>query len=501
MDNTHIALLFPHQLFAKHPALKKSRPVYLIEEALFFNQYAFHKKKLVLHRASMQYYADKLQKQGYTVHYIEANEKNADVRQLLKQLKKKGLETIFYADVTDNWLAARIESTCKQEGIVHEKLPTPNFLNDASENEFFDQKKRYFMADFYAAERKNRQILLEQDQTPLGGKWSYDQDNRKRFPKNQIIPDLGKLKENSYVTAARQWVEKEFPNNYGSVEGALNDEVHFYPTTHEEAKQWLHTFFKNRFAQFGDYEDAMVISEGFLHHSVLSPMLNIGLLDPQEILDEALAYASEHEVPLNSLEGFIRQIVGWREFIHLVYEREGSKQRNRNFWNFKRKIPKTFWTGETGIHPIDTVIKRVLKYGYCHHIERLMVLGNFMLLCEFDPDDVYRWFMEMFVDSYDWVMVPNAYGMTQYADGGLMTTKPYISGSNYLLKMGNWEKGQWQETWDALFWRFMHQHRDVLSKNPRLGMLIGTFDKMDSEKRKKHLDLSAAFLRQLSTDN
>ncbi|MCL7987826.1 cryptochrome/photolyase family protein [Sphingobacterium sp. lm-10] len=500
MDNTQVCLIFPHQLFAKHPAIKKSRAIYLIEETLFFNQYAFHKKKLMLHRASMQYYADRLKKDGYEVRYMEATDENSDVRFLLKQLKKDGVEIVFYADVTDNWLAKRIVTTCETEGLAHEKFKTPNFLNDASEHDFFDQKKRYFQADFYAAERKLKGILLEQDQTPLGGKWSYDQENRKRFPAKQPIPSLGTLAENSFVKEAGQWVEKHYPNNYGSSTDPLNDQVNFYPVTHADAKKWLQNFFENRFAQFGDYEDAMVVSEGFLHHSVLSPMLNIGLLDPQQIIDEALLYASEYEIPLNSLEGFIRQVMGWREFIHLVYEREGSVQRTKNFWNFKRKIPKSFWTGNTGIHPVDTVIKRVLKYGYCHHIERLMVLGNFMLLCEFDPDEVYRWFMELFVDSYDWVMVPNTYGMTQYADGGLMTTKPYISGSNYLLKMGNWEKGEWQEVWDGLFWRFMHQHRAVFSKNPRLGMLLSTFDKMDSEKRKKHLDRAAGFLRQLSLD-
>ncbi|MFD2599851.1 cryptochrome/photolyase family protein [Sphingobacterium corticis] len=498
MDNTHVTLIFPHQLFEKHPALKKSRPVYLIEETLFFNQYNFHKKKLILHRASMQYYSKHLQDKGFDVHYVEATQPNSDIRKLLKQLKSEGVETVFYANVSDNWLEKRIISTCEKIGLSHEEFHTPNFLNDAKAHDFFDKKRRYFMADFYAAERTKRNILLEDDESPLGGKWSYDQENRKRFPKKETVPSLGKLGRNQFVDDAIKWVEKHYSKNYGSSDDMLNDDIAFYPTTHSEAKRWLKDFFAHRFAKFGDYEDAMVSNEAFINHSVLTPMLNIGLLNPQQILDEALDYASENEIPLNSLEGFVRQIMGWREFIHLVYEREGTKQRTKNFWNFKRKIPPTFWTGETGIIPIDTVIKRILKHGYCHHIERLMVLGNFMLLCEFDPDDVYRWFMEMFVDSYDWVMVPNTYCMTQYADGGLMTTKPYISGSNYLLKMGDWEKGEWQEIWDGLFWRFMHQHRDVLSKNPRLGMLIGTFDKMSKDKREQHLNNASSFLRQLT---
>jgi deoxyribodipyrimidine photolyase-related protein len=226
-------------------------------------------------------------------------------------------------------------------------------------------------------------------------------------------------------------------------------------------------------------------------------MLNIGLLTPQQIIDETLRVSAAKNIPLNSLEGFIRQIVGWREFIRLVYEREGTKQRTTNYWKFKRKIPTSFWTGDTGIAPIDSTIKKVLKTGYAHHIERLMVLGNFMLLCEFDPDEVHKWFMEMFIDAYDWVMVPNVYGMTQFADGGLMTTKPYISGSNYLMKMSDYEKGSWQPIWDGLFWRFMHVHRRFFLQNPRIGMLVKTFDKMPEEKRNAHLQIGNNYLESL----
>ena len=166
-------------------------------------------------------------------------------------------------------------------------------------------------------------------------------------------------------------------------------------------------------------------------------MLNVGLISPKEIIDACLLYAKENKVPINSTEGFVRQIIGWREFIRGVYITRGSEERTTNFWKFKKKIPVSFYTGTTGIPPIDITIKKVLETGYCHHIERLMVLGNFMLLCEFDPDDVYRWFMELFIDSYDWVMVTNVYGMSQFADGGMMSTKPYISSSNYLKKMSD----------------------------------------------------------------
>ena len=226
-------------------------------------------------------------------------------------------------------------------------------------------------------------------------------------------------------------------------------------------------------------------------------MMNVGLLSPQFVIDEALQFASKHEIPLNSLEGFIRQIIGWREFIRSVYELKGSKERTRNFWGFTRKIPASFWNGTTGIEPIDLTIKKVLETGYCHHIERLMVLGNFMLLCEFDPDEVYRWFMELFIDAYDWVMVPNVYGMSQFADGGLMSSKPYISGSNYLMKMSNYPKGEWQEVWDALFWNFLDNQRAFFLKNPRLSMLVRTFDKWDDNKKKSMYTTANKYLSSL----
>ena len=335
-------------------------------------------------------------------------------------------------------------------------------------------------------------MLLEKDGKPLGGKWTYDADNRSKFPKKEVVPKVPTAPVNKFVEEAEKYVQKNYSNNYGSI-----NKEHLFAINFIDTERWLEEFLQNRFEKFGIYEDAIVAKESVLHHSVLSPMLNIGLISPQQIIDQALAFSNKNNIPLNSLEGFIRQIMGWREFIRIVYEREGSKQRTTNYWKFTRKIPASFWNGTTGIAPIDITIKKALATGYCHHIERLMVLGNFMLLCEFDPDEVYKWFMEMFVDAYDWVMVPNVYGMTQFADGGLMTTKPYISGSNYLMKMSDYEKGEWQPVWDGLFWRFMHVHRTFFLSNPRIGMLVHTFDKMSSDKQKTHLDNANNFLKEL----
>ena len=488
-----VGIIFPHQLFEQNPLCSISKTIYLVEEYLFFNQFNFHKQKIAFHRASMKFYENHLQSKKIKVEYINSYDELSDVRKLIAYLSSQGIKSISYIDTTDQWLEKRLHKVSKENNIELKKMPSPLFLNSSEElAEYFRGKKRMFQTDFYKHQRISRKILLDKEQKPIGGKWTYDDENRLKYPKDKIPPTIDLLKVNQFHKEAINYTNDHFSGNYG----ILNKEFN-YPTTYSESKLWLNNFLRKRFAEFGDYEDAIVSNELILNHSLLTPMLNVGLLTPHFILDETIKYAGKHNIPLNSLEGFIRQIIGWREFIRGVYELKGNEERTKNYWSFKRKIPASFWNGTTGIDPIDITIKKVLETGYCHHIERLMVLGNFMLLCEFDPDEVYRWFMELFIDAYDWVMVPNVYGMSQFADGGIMSTKPYISGSNYLMKMSDYKKGPWQEVWDGLFWRFMHVHRDFFLQNPRLGMLVKTFDKMDSSKQKLHLTNAEKFMKSL----
>ena len=495
--STQVSIIFPHQLYKEQPAITSDRPVYLVEEWHYFNQYQFHKEKLVLHRASMKFYEQFLKEQGVIVHYIESIEKHNRIELLIESLQAKHIKHIHIVDPVDNWLLRKIKSSCDLLEIELTIYDSPNFLNTLNQvDTFFSKKKTYFQTDFYTWQRKSRNILLEKDGKPLGGKWTYDADNRSKFPKKELAPKIPSAPLNNYINEAAIYVQNNYPNNYGSV-----NKDHLFVINFVDAEKWFEEFLQHRFEKFGIYEDAIVAKESVLHHSILSPMLNIGLISPDHIVACAITFSNKNNIPLNSLEGFIRQIIGWREFIRIVYEREGSKQRTTNYWKFTRKIPASFWNGTTGIVPIDITIKKVLATGYCHHIERLMVLGNFMLLCEFDPNEVYKWFMEMFIDAYDWVMVPNVYGMTQFADGGLMTTKPYISGSNYLMKMSDYEKGEWQEIWDGLFWRFMHEHRSFFLSNPRIGMLVHTFDKMNVDKQALHLFNAEKFLKELDNQN
>jgi deoxyribodipyrimidine photolyase-related protein len=480
-----ISLIFPHQLFEENPCLDLKREVYIVEEYLFFSQFKFHKQKLAYHRATMKFYESFLKGNGYKVKYIETNHELHDIRNLLIHFKDIGVEKIHLCEVVDDWLSRRLN----EAKIELEEYITPIFLNTEAElNLFFGSKKRMFQTEFYIAQRKKWNILVNEKQEPIGGKWSYDADNRKKYPKGKTPPKIHVCEKNLFDLEAEDYIAENFHDNYGELGQK-------YASTFSEAKLMLQDFLENRLEYFGVYEDAMVKEESFLHHSILTPMLNNGLLTPSYVIDTTLDYAQKNEIPLNSLEGFIRQIIGWREFMRAVYLVKGREERLRNYWNFDRKIPHTFYDGTTGIEPLDITIKKTIKTAYNHHIERLMILGNFMVLSEFDPDQVYQWFMEMYIDAYDWVMVPNVYGMSQFADGGLMATKPYISSSNYIFKMSNFKKGAWSEIWDALFWNFMNKQRVFFLKNPRLGMLVHSYDKMSEEKKLGMKEISNKYLQ------
>lgn len=492
-------LIFPHHLFREHPgkAIGADLAV-LIEDPLFFGDWQyparFHKQKLWLHRASMARYGQGLEAAGFvcqTVAYISGQD---ILKQALAKLAGEGFQEIICCEPTDFALERRLKTCARDCRLSLTLLPSPLFLNTRAENESWRSgQKRWLMGAFYKQQRRRFDILMQGD-GPVGGQWSFDEDNRKKVPKalQSRVPRLQPRLPDAIDEAARQSILADFPDNYGKLERL------YWPSDHAGAAIWLEAFLAERFTLFGPYEDAILKGESLLWHSAITPMLNIGLLTPRQVIDAALDAGQKYDVPLGSVEGFIRQMIGWREFMRATYEDLGVKMRTANHWQHTRKMPESFWTGETGIAPVDDTIRRVLETGYCHHIERLMVLGGFMFLCEFDPDDIYRWFMEMFVDAYDWVMVTNAYAMSQNADGGLITTKPYFSGSAYLKKMGNHPAGNWCQIWDGLYWRWIVKQADALEKNPRWAMMVSMSRKMDATKRDGHLAVAEAYLRGLS---
>jgi deoxyribodipyrimidine photolyase-related protein len=485
-------LIYPHQIY-EDLEIGDADSVVLIEEPLFFNQYPFHRQKLMLHRASMRAFYEKLTSRyagtRISVHYVECHQIKS-TGDIVVWLQQRGITKARIEEPDDDYLLSRLQRAASDANLSFEAQPARHFLTPAEDiDRSIDVTKKNFFTQFYIAQRKRLQILVTEKDTPIGGKWSFDTENRKKLPKGESVPSICFAVETKTSKEARKYVDKHFPNAIGESRPLI------YPYEHDGAAAWLRQFIDERFSRFGDYEDAISTREDFVFHSAISPMLNIGLISPQQIID-AVAHV-DPGIGMNSTEGFLRQVIGWREYVRAVYHKLGRKQRTKNFWSHHRPMPKTFYTGETGIAPVDHVVRRVLRLGYCHHIERLMILGNFMLLCEIDPDDIYQWFMEFFVDSYDWVMVPNVYGMSQHADGGLITTKPYISGSSYVLRMSDFSKGSWCPIWDALYWRFMDKNRDFFQANPRMSVMTKQLDKMGT-KLQEHHRIAEEFLSQLN---
>lgn len=475
-------VVFPHQLFAESPAVVDGRPIYLVEEPLLLTFNPTHRQKLIFHKLSLDAYEHQLVKNGHAVIRLTIHD-SPTTDAIFKKLRDDGIQVVHIVDTTDDYLERAI-STSGLERVWYESplfwLPKTEAINR------YQQSKRS-MASFYKQFRRDYTLLLDDAGEPIGGRWSFDADNRQKIPRTLELPTDIHCYDNQETTAAAQWAASLPVAQYG-------ESGCWLPYTHAGAEAFLQEFFRTRFHHFGPYEDAMHTEHTRLWHSTISPLLNVGLLTPRQVVTAAIAYAAEHAIPINSLEGFVRQIIGWREFIRASYEAEGRTMRQQNFWQHTNRLPQSFWTGTTNILPVDQVISTALQFGYTHHIERLMVMGNFMLLCGIQPTDVYRWFMGMYVDAYDWVMVPNVYGMSQFADGGSFATKPYISGSNYLKKMSNFPGGDWEDTWTSLYWHFIAAHRTVFAQNHRLAMMPRLLDGMSAEKRSHHTKTATEFL-------
>ncbi len=476
-----VRLVLPNQLFEQHLQVDEGTCLVLVEHDLLVRQLPFHAHKLVLHRASMLAFADRLRDKGFWVEHVTSDAGVGTADRLGDLLRDLAPERLSWYEPVDDWVEQDLARVAAAAGLEPEVLATPAFCTSTEQVHALLGGRRPRMQHFYEAQRRRLDLLMDGDQ-PVGGRWSFDTENRKKLPKGIVVPQVRLPKGSAHVEAAVAWVQEEFPD-------APGDPTTFcWPTTRREALAWLRDFVQHRLAGFGPYEDAISASEPWLFHSAISPALNVGLLDPLEVVraavDRADAVAgTDEEVPLAGLEGFVRQVIGWREYMRGVYVVHGRRLRTTNLLGMERALPQGFWDASTGLAPVDLAVQRVLDRGWCHHIERLMVLGNAMLLLRVHPDEVYRWFSAMFVDAYDWVMVPNVYAMSQFAGGELVTTKPYVSGSNYLRKMSDLPRGEWHDDWDALYWTFVRDHRDGFASNPRSSMMVRLYDGLDPARK------------------
>ena len=483
MYNNEILLILGNQLFPIEYIKKtKVRKVFMAEDFGLTTNYKHHKLKILMFLWSMRQYRDNLIKNGYTVYYHSIDEESFHDKyedKLLKVIKNHNIEKLKYFEIEDKDFEEKITNFVNQKNIDYQIFQSPMFLN--SRREFFEfakkQKKLIRMAGFYQKMRIKMNILIDQNDKPLGGKWSYDEDNRKKIPKNTLLPKIPDIKNHSDINDLKLKINSKFNDHPGSADNL------WIPTNREASLTWLDNFFKEKFFNFGNYEDAIVSENNFLFHSAISPILNMGLLTPDEVIEKALNFANLNSIPINSLEGFIRQIIGWREFIRGIYHYKGEEEQASNFWKHNRKLTDDWYNGTTGITPLDDAIKDCLKYGYTHHIPRLMVICNIMNISKIDPNEIYKWFMEMFVDSSDWVMVPNVYGMGTFADGGIFATKPYSCGSNYILKMSNYKKDEWCDIVDGLYWMFMSDNISFFKSNPRLAILVKSLERMNEDRK------------------
>ena len=450
-----------------------------------------HKAKIYFFLCSMREYRDELVQAGFEVDYYQLAAKEHFFEMLLKSVKKRKIKKLSVFEIEDHFFEKKVIHFCKENDLDLEILSSPNFICSREDfATYLKKSKRPFMKTFYEEQRASLNILMDNG-APTGGKFSFDTDNRKKIPKKEAVPDYKPKKYQSpHQKEIEALIDKYFSNHPGDIEEFC------FPTNRKDAEKHLKEFLKNRIDKFGDYEDALDDRNPFLYHSLLSPLMNIGFLAPIDCVRQVEKALTETN--LNSVEGFIRQVMGWREFIRGIYHHFDHEQQKRNFFEHKRKLNKCWWTGETGIPVVDKVIRKALRYGYCHHIERLMVISNLMLILEVDPKEVHRWFMEMFIDSLDWVMGPNVYGMGQFSDGGIFATKPYFSGSNYILKMSHEKKGEWCDGWDGLYWLFIKNNKEFFKKNYRMSMMVKMLEKMDKDKQKRIFKAARSLQDQLT---
>ncbi len=468
-----------------HSALlaEPAAPVLLIESKAMCRKLKYHKQKLLFILTAMREYADELRSAGRTVHYFQLEDCSDGWFDTLHDVcQSHGIDELVAMRQNDRTPQQKLETWCAQQGVQLAITPNTMFLTPTSQfDEWAEGQKRLQMEMFYRWQRRRMNILMTGSGAaakPVGGKWNYDSQNRKPLPKQLDLPEITYPAPSKHAADVKVLIEKHFASHPGALD------TNWLPTTRRQAEAWLQQFLDKRFANFGDYEDAMRKGENFLYHSALSAVMNVGLLHAEDVVSAALktTHSSGAEIPLAAKEGFIRQIIGWREFMFGLYNYFPADWKNRNYLSQHKKLPDWWWqldASKAPEPPLVDVIVRLQTYGYSHHIERLMVLGNYMLLADYDPREVYDWFMAMYVDSYEWVMVPNIIGMSQFADGGMdngsFATKPYISGSNYLQKMGQWwptAAAAKESDWTQMYWQFLGRHQDVLAQNYRLRPLF-----------------------------
>lgn len=484
-------LVWPDWIMEKKPLL------IFIESREKGEELPHHKMKATYVLSSMRHFALECHEQGFPVlyHSTKGHFDNGLV-EILKDFEGE----LTYMKPSEWDTRNRLQELNEKLDCTINEIPNAFFFADP--DEWTDKiDPGYRMEYFYRDMRKKTGYLMDGDQ-PEGGEWNYDDQNRESLPKDHPVPETPAVDPDEITTEVIEMVGDYFPEHFGTVD-------HFpYAVTRKDALNLLNAFIDERLDEFGPYEDALKMDDHQLFHSQLSLYMNSGLLTPHEVCEKALKAYDDGEARLNSVEGFIRQILGWREFIRIYYEAMMPDVREANHFGFTNKLPELYWTGDTQMECMAQSIKPVISEGYSHHIQRLMILSNFSNLTETDPGELNRWFWFAYIDAYEWVELPNVLGMSTFADGGVLASKPYVSSGNYINKMSDYcrnceysvtkKTGEKACPFNYLYWNFVDKQRETFNDSGRVNFMVNMFDNKKSDQQKKEIrESSEAFLENL----
>ena len=464
-----------------------------------------HKQKIVLVFSAMRHFAEELRDAGWQVDYVRLDEEGNSgslTGEVARAVEEHGPRAIHVVEPGEWRLREDFDTWEGKFPCEVEILADDRFISTQAEFDRWAQDRKEFRMEYFYREMRRKTGLLMNGDKPEGGEWNYDNENRKPPKEGLSAPERPKFDPDAITRDVIALVEKRFGDHFGSLDGFA------WPTTRDEAEEAAAAFFAERIECFGPYQDAMVAGEDDLFHSMLSTSINLGLLDPLDLCRRAERAYRSGKAPLNSVEGFIRQLIGWREYVRRFYWHQMPHLQKANALNAQRALPEFYWTGETDMACMADAIRSTQENAHAHHIQRLMVLGNFALLAGITPRDVQDWFLVVYADAYEWVELPNVAAMILYADGGKLASKPYAASGNYINKMSNYcsgcrysvsrKNGEGACPFNPLYWHFMHRHRERLERNARIGRIYATWDRMGEDKQRAYLDSAEDFLATLT---
>ncbi|MEL7298536.1 MAG: cryptochrome/photolyase family protein [Pseudomonadota bacterium] len=491
-NQRNIILVLGDQLDPEHAAIKAANPdrdrIVMIECVEEGAHVASHKHRTVLFLSAMRHFADAHKKAGWQVDYTTLDAQcESIVSGLAECFKAEPAQSLWAVEPGEWRLKNAIEQFAADNDIALRWFDDTHFLATHERFETWAKgRKQLTMEYFYREERKRLDILMDGNE-PLGGEWNYDKDNRKSFPKKGpgALPEIPKFEPDEITRQVIDDVDAVFSDHPG------NTDNFFWPVTREQALEALTAFIKERLICYGRYQDAMWQSEPFLYHALVSSSINLKLLNPREVVDAVVAAHLDNtdSAPLSAVEGFVRQIIGWREFIRGVYWLKMPEYKERNHFDHQHPLPAWFWTADTEMNCLRQSIGDTLENGYAHHIQRLMVIGNYATLAGLLPKAVCDWYLGIYVDAIEWVELPNTLGMALHGDGGVVGSKPYVASGSYINRMSNYcddcrfnvkeRSGESACPFNALYWDFLRRHRSALGKAPRMNMVLKNLDRWD----------------------